>query len=56
MEKYLVSWTNANGFYSTTFTDYNEAIEFIADVEGDVRFTSYPDPDDAREEQWYDEN
>tara|TARA_B100000965_G_C19602918_1_gene764003 strand:+ start:3304 stop:3474 length:171 start_codon:yes stop_codon:yes gene_type:complete len=56
MGRYLVTWSNAEGVHEATFTDYNEAIEFIADVEGNVRFTSYPDPDDAREEQWYEDN
>ena len=55
MGRYLVTWSNAEGVQETTFDDYNEAIEFIADVDGNVRFTSYADPDDAREEQWYDE-
>ena len=55
MGRYLVTWSDAEGVHETTFTDYNEAIEFIADVEGNVSFTTYPDPDDAREEQWYDE-
>ena len=55
MGRYLVTWSNAEGVQETTFDDYNEAIEFIADVDGNVSFTTYPDPDDAREEQWYDE-
>ena len=55
MGRYLVTWSNAEGIHEKAFDDYNEAIEFIADAEGNVSFTTYPDPDDAREEQWYDE-
>jgi hypothetical protein len=42
-----------------TFDDYQEAIEFLADLEDNCTgssFTTLNDADDEREEQWYDAN
>ena len=58
MNRYLISWSDTNGYHETDFSDYQEALEFLADLEGNctgMSFTNLRDPDDAREEQWYDE-
>jgi len=56
---YLVSWSDTNGYHDMTFNDYQEAIEFLADLEDNCTgssFTTLNDADDEREEHWYDAN
>ena len=57
MNSYLISWSDANGYNESEFSNYQDASEFLADLEdySGLSFTTLRDPDDAREEQWYDE-
>lgn len=57
MGRYLITWTNAEGVHEMTFDDYQSAMDqiaFMEDVASNISFTTLQDPDDAREEQWYD--
>ena len=58
MNTYLISWSDANGYHESEFSNYEWAMEFMAELEGNcsgMSFSNLRDPDDAREEQWYDE-
>lgn len=56
MNTYLISWSSGiGGVNEAVFDDYKEAMEFLADCGGSASFSTLVDPDDAREEQWYDE-
>lgn len=56
MGRYLITWSSGiGGVNESSFDDYREAMEFLADCGGNASFTTLVDPDDARDEQWYDE-
>ena len=52
---YLVTWGNESGVHECTFSDYQDVLEFMTDIEGQtssVSFTQVHDPDDERNEAW----
>ena len=58
MKTYLITWSDTNGYHESEFSDYKLAMEFMTELEGNcsgMSFSNMRDPDDAREEQWYDE-
>jgi len=55
MSKYLVTWSNERGVHEHTFSDYQEALEFMADIDGQtnsIAFSQLSNPDDERGEAW----
>lgn len=58
MSKYLVTHSDGGGVQESTFDTYNDALYYMTGLPestSGVSFTTLHDPDDAREEQWYDE-